>query len=127
MEAVLLELFRRLEAIEAEHGEVTDTEVRDAMTRAVFDGFLKPVPDHRLPDNFKMFTKTGNKLVRAALAWFLPAARKAAEQDELKTFHQRLAAFQNLEVCTEATTCYNDFFGWWNPEHFDEEGNRKKA
>jgi hypothetical protein len=127
METVLLELLHRLEAIEAEHEEIGDTEVRERMGAAVFNGFLKPTPNYQLAESFGMFTKKANKLVRLALAWFLPAARQAAQQDGLDTFHKRLEAFQNLNVRTEETNDYNDYFGWWNPSCYDEDGNFKGA
>jgi hypothetical protein len=123
MEAVLLELLHRLEAIEAEYEEIGDTVVRDAMGAAVFNGFFKPKPRYRLPASFGMYTKKGNKLVREALNWFIPAARQGAQQEGLDTFHKRLAAFQNLSVRTEETNDYNDYFGWYNPACYDEDGN----
>jgi len=127
MEAVLLELLHRLEAIEAEHEEIGDTDVREAMGAALFNGFFKPKPHYQLPASFGMVTKQGNKLVRAALDEFLPAAQQAAQQDGLDTFHKRLEAFQNLNVRTEETNDYNDYFGWYNPKCYDEDGNFKGA
>jgi hypothetical protein len=43
MQAILRRLLDRLDAIAEQHGEVGDTAVRDAMSDAVFDGFLRPV------------------------------------------------------------------------------------
>jgi hypothetical protein len=57
------------------------------------------------------------------LAWFLPAATAAAAAEGLDTFHKRLAAFQNLEVTVGPDhVCYNDFFGWADPQRYDESG-----
>jgi hypothetical protein len=119
MEPVLLERLHRLEAI----GELFDSAVRETMGDAVFDGFIKPQPGYVLPDKFAMFSQEGNRLVKEALAWFLPAAREAAERDGRDTFPKRLAAFQDLEVRTERQNDNNDFFGWFDPEQFDEAGN----
>jgi len=47
MEQALLELLRRLEAIEAEHDGLGDTNVRDHMWDHVFHGFLRPEPTAR--------------------------------------------------------------------------------
>jgi hypothetical protein len=123
MEDVLLELLHRLEIIGDAHEELFDSDVREAMDGTVFYGFIKPRPGYILPDNFAMFSDEGNSLVKHALAWFLPAARAAGVRSGLDTFHKRLAAFQNLEVRTPQKNCYNQFFGWSNPEEFDEAGN----
>jgi hypothetical protein len=123
VEDVLLELLRRLEAVGDEHGELFDSDVREAMDDAVFYGFIKPKPGYTLPDKFAMFTPEGDRKVREVLAWFLPVAREAAERARLDTLHKRLRAFQNLDIRTARKNDYNDFFGWFNPELFDEAGN----
>jgi hypothetical protein len=120
---VLLELLYRLEAVGDAHGELFDSDFREAMDAAVFYGFIKPKAGYALPETFALFTPEGDRKVREVLAWFLPAARQAAERTGLDTFHKRLWAFQNLEVRTARKNDYNDFFGWSNPELFDEAGN----
>ena len=58
------------------------------------------------------------------MGWFLAEAKVAAATEGLDTFHKRLAAFQNLAVTVgPQQMCYNDFFGWANPERYDEAGN----
>jgi hypothetical protein len=114
--------LRRLEAVGDEHKELFDTDVRWAMDAAVFRGFIRPQLGYALPDEFAMFSPEGNRQVREVFAWFLPAACLAADQAGLDTFHKRLGAFQNLEVRTTQQNDYNDFFGWANPELFDESG-----
>ena len=42
---ILCRLLDRLDAIAERHDEVGDTDVREAMSAAVLDGFLRPVPD----------------------------------------------------------------------------------
>ena len=124
MEKVLAELLKRLAAVEDAHEEVGDTEVRERLDDAVHHGFLIPSPGYRLPDDFAMYSPEGDRAVRAALAWFLPAAAAAAAAEGLDTFHKRLAAFQNLEVTVGPDrVCYNDFFGWAAPERYDVSGN----
>ena len=122
VDEVLLELLQRLEAVGDEHQELFDSEVRKAMDAAAHYGFIKPEPGYTLPVEFAMFSPDGDGQVREVLAWFLPAAHRAAELAALDTFHKRLGAFQNLEVCTARKNDYNDFFGWANPELFDEAG-----
>lgn len=124
MEQVLAELLKRLMAVEEAHDEVTDTDVRERLDDAVHHGFLIPTPGYRLPDEFAMYTPEGDRAVRDALAWFLPAATTAAATEGLDTFHKRLAAFQGSGVTVGPQwVCYNDFFGWANPERYDESGN----
>lgn len=122
MEAVLLELLHRLEAVENAHPELGDTSVRDAMRRTVFAGFIRPQPGYTLPESFAMFTPEGNRRVQEVLAWFLPAANAAAESAGLTTFHQRLAAFQNGRVRTARTHDTEDYFGWAPAGQYDESG-----
>ena len=74
MEAVLLELLHRLEAVGDGHPELSDSDVREAMSQAVFAGFIRPQPGYMLPDSFEMFTPEGDRRVRDVLEWFLPAA-----------------------------------------------------
>jgi hypothetical protein len=124
MEKVIAELLARLAAIAREHAEAGDTEVRERLDEAVHHGFLIPSPGYRLPDTFAMHSPEGDRAVREALEWFLATAGVAAAADGLDTFHKRLAAFQNPEVAIgPQRLCYNDFFGWADPERYDEAGN----
>jgi hypothetical protein len=122
MERLILELLERLEAIGEQHEELFDSEVRESMDKAVGAGFLRPETGYVLPDTFGMYSREGDQQVREALAWFLAAAAKSAVAEGLNTFQKRLAAFQNHEVQTAQKNDFNDFFGWANPDHFDEAG-----
>lgn len=44
MQAILRRLLDRLDAIAEQHEEVGDSDVREAMSAAVFHGFLRPAP-----------------------------------------------------------------------------------
>lgn len=121
MEEVLTELLRRLMVVEQPHGEVGDADVRERLDDTIHHGFLIPTPGYRLPDEFAMFSPEGDRAVREALAWFLPAATSAAAG--LGTFHGRRVAFQNLDVAVgPRRACSNDFFGWADPERYDGAG-----
>jgi hypothetical protein len=123
MEAVLLELLRRLEAIGEENEELFDGYTRDALSAAALDGFIRADPEYRVPESFEMLTPEADELVRDAIASFLSAARQAAQQDGLDTFQKRLAAFQNPNVRTQTAYISGDFFSWRTPEEFDESGS----
>jgi hypothetical protein len=114
VEKLLEALLEDLDAIMEEHEEIGDTEVSIQMTKAVHDGFISPKPGFVLPDEFGMYTPQGDRKVRAALQRFLKKATKVAQAEGLNTPEARLAAFQNLEVCSEdeqGGSCYNDYFG----------------
>ncbi len=112
MEKLLLKLLQDLEAIEEEHEEMGDTAVREAMTAALRDGFIKAKATFVLGDDFEMFTAKGNRRVKEALARFLKRAEAVAQQEGLIKPRARLDAFQNLEVQTAEGTCYADYFDY---------------
>jgi hypothetical protein len=123
MEQLLLELLVRLEAVGDRDESLFDTVVRERMGNAVFFGFIKPRPGFVLPDDYGMPDEE-NRTIKAALGAYIEGARALAPAAGLDTFHERLAAFQNLAVRTaEQKNDYDDFFGWSNPELFDEAGN----
>jgi hypothetical protein len=98
LEELLLELLTDLASVAEQHAEVNDSDVEEAMSKAVFDGFLKPVPGFSLPDSFGMYSAEGNGLVKAALVRYIEQAALLAANQAL-SFQQRLSAFQNRE-CT---------------------------
>ena len=122
MQAILRRLLDRLDAIAERHGEVGDTAVRDAMSDAVFDGFLRPVFAFALPDRYAMFSEEGDLLVKRALAEFLPAANYSAAEAELSTFHERLSAIQDVDVRSAGGSYFDDYLGWADPEDYDASG-----
>lgn len=124
MEQLLLELLTRLEAVGERDESVFDAVVREKMGDPVFYGFIKPEPGYVLPDDYGM-PEEENRRIKAALGSYIEGARSLAQNLGLETFHERLAAFQNLAVRTEQKNGYDDFFGWMNPDLFDEAGNAK--
>ena len=122
MEQLLLELLIRLEAVGERDESLFDTVVRERMGDPIFYGFIKPEPGYVLPDEYGMPDEE-NRLIKAALGAYIEGARSLAPALGLESFHERLAAFQNLAVRTEQKNDYDDFFGWMNPDSFDEAGN----
>lgn len=123
MEQLLLELSVRLEAVGDRDESLFDTVVRERMGQAVFFEFIKPRPGFVLPDDYGM-PEGENRAIKAALGAYIEGARALAPAAGLDTFHKRLVAFQNLAVRTaEQKNDYDDFFGWSNPELFDEAGD----
>ena len=122
MQAILRRLLDRLDAIAEQHGEVSDTAVREAISDAVFDGFLRPVSAFALPDRYAMFSEEGDLLVKRALAEFVPAANHSAAVAGLSTFHERLSALQDVDVRSAGGSYYDDYLGWADPEDYDASG-----
>jgi hypothetical protein len=126
MEDLLRELLTDLAVMAEQHEEVNDSDVEEATSKAIFDGFLKPVPGFSLPDSFGMYSAEGNALVKAALARYIERAAPLAAERALG-FHERLSAFQNRE-CTvgPAQLGFNDFFRYIPSQRYDAHGNLKE-
>ena len=122
MDRLLLTLMQRLEVIGNRDESLYDTVVREKMGQPIFFLFIKPTPGYVMPDDYGMSDKD-NLLIKSALQEYVDGALALAAALELNTFHQRLAAFQNGEICTDQTNYFDDFFGWCNPKSFDETGD----
>lgn len=122
MEAELRKLLERLEEIGEEHHELFDSDVRQVMGNALVDDLARQKPGYVLPATFGMYSDEADEKVRAAIQSFLDAAKPLAEQQELRTFHQRLAAIQNSAVRTDEGNDFDEFFGTSNPTFFNEAG-----
>ncbi len=122
MQMILRRLLDRLDAIGEQHGEVSDTAVRDCISAAVFDGFLRPGSAFALPDRYAMFSDEGDQLVKQALAEFLSAANHSAAEAGLSTFHERLSALQDVDVRSAGGSYFDDYLGWADPEDYDASG-----
>jgi hypothetical protein len=112
MEQLLRRLLEDLENIERDHGEVGDTEVREAMRGAIHHGFINPKPDFVLGHHFAMYSSEADAKVEAALWRFLEQAEEKAKAEGLDTPKARLDAFQNLQVRSPGGHFYDDFFGY---------------
>lgn len=121
MKEILLDLMKRLEAVGEQHEELYDTEVRNAMGRTIFRGFLRPEPEFELVDDF-LDAPDANKAIQDALVAYIQAAKERAPQLGYTTFHQRLAAFQDCGVFTESGATCDEFFGAYNPKLYGSAG-----
>jgi hypothetical protein len=93
------------------------------MSAAVSDGYLRPVPGFELPGRYAMFSEQGDDVVGKALAEFLPLANRRASELGLKSFHERLSAFQDGAVQSARGSYYDDYFGWADPNDYDALGD----
>ncbi len=123
MNELLRQLLNRLEAIGVTNEEIYDTECRDRMGDAVFDGFIRPVANFNIPLDFGLHSTSANDAVRIALADYIEKAKKLAPTVGVTTFHERLDAFQNGTIKSDVEGTYFDvFFGYSKPDAFDDAG-----
>src|SRR5437763_1378541 len=99
MNELLLRLLYELEAIGKVHEEITDTESREAMRRAVFHSFLKPDPSFVIPTDLGLYDDADNEVVKEAIKRYVQDANTIANELGM-SFHARLKAFQNPSVVT---------------------------
>ena len=112
MKKALKQLINALDKIFEVHEEVGDTAVREFMYDAVHKSFIMPKPDYTLPSEFGMFSKDGNKKVRAAIQKFLAHPELIAAVKSLKTPKARLDAFQDTSVESSEGNSYDEYFGY---------------
>jgi hypothetical protein len=123
MDELLKSLLNRLEVVGKEHTELYDTECRERMGDAVFDGFIRPREGFVVPSEYGLYSPDANARVRTAIYDYITAANSAAAALGLKSFHQRLSAFQNENVRSDIEgVYYDDVFGYCRPESFNELG-----
>lgn len=124
MEELLRQLLNRLDVIGEEHEEIYDTDCRERMSEALWYGYLRNQSDYVLPDTYDLFTPEGNLAVKQALGKYIQDANAKAAELGIHDFHARMAAFQNDDVVSDVEgNYYDDFFGEWEPESFDDAGN----
>jgi hypothetical protein len=124
MEALLLELLRRLELLGDAHEELYDSEAREQIGAIVMDGFVRRKVGFTIPDRLGMLSEAADLELRQALISYIDDANKLAEQMGISSFHERLAAFQNRAVRTNPAidVGYEELFGHSPPEWYDEFG-----
>src|SRR5262245_4349987 len=98
MEDLLKTLLNRLEGVGKTNEELYDTECRERLSGAVFDGFIKPVEGFDVPNGFGLYSPDANMKVRGAIGAYIADAKTRAAKMGLRSFHDRLAAFQNQNV-----------------------------
>ena len=104
----LKRLLTALDAIAAKDDDITDTEVRERLYKAVYNGFIVQTPGYTLPSYYSLYkVKECNEMVREALTEFVSAACKSGAA----TAEQRFAEFQDDDVLSDSGHDYNWYFG----------------
>jgi hypothetical protein len=122
MKEILSNLLEELEKIGESNEEIYDSECREKMDDAIWYGFLVPDIKYQLSDDFGLYNESANSLVKHALQKYIFEASNIAASNNM-SFLERLAAFQDNDVFTLGSkNDYNDFFGYSNPEEFNNSG-----
>lgn len=123
MNELLRHLLESLETIANQHPELFDSDVREAMSDAVVDGFVRGRGIEAVPDSFAMFSVEADAWVRKVIEEYVVSANRIASEVGLKSFPDRLAAVQNPKVRTSFGSDYEDFLGHSPADCFDSVGN----
>ena len=125
MNDLLKNLLDGLSAIGKSHEEIYDTECRERMGLAVFDGFVRRVPNFVLSDDFGLYETEANQSVKQLLSKYIFAANNLTDINNVQSFVERLSSFQNDTIQSDSGEYYDDFFGFSNPSSFDSFGELK--
>lgn len=104
-------LLEELERVEADHEELTDTDVREAIHLVLNEYFVWGRDSYPFPRSFRMFSEVGDELVRVALRHFLKAALESDELPHLPVGQARLDVLQAATAETHAGRRYDEFLG----------------
>lgn len=109
-------LLNTLEEIAQEHDELYDTDCREQMSEAIFNGFIFEKESYVMPNSFGLSKEEGNSAVKKALTTYietmLPLAKEATPEE-------RLEMFQDDDVYSQSGEAPDDFFGWFDVEDLD--------
>jgi len=122
MDELMKALLVRLTELDEQGGDLTATDIREAMFDFVWAAFLVPGDDPPERSDLYIDDEKIEADVWSALETYVKKASAQAKLDGLTTFQQRLAAFQSEVETEDGMTC-DEFFGWIDPEEFDADGN----
>ena len=111
MKAALRQLLDDLDEAAEAHEEVGDSDVRDAMSKAVRHLLLVPKADYILPERFCMYTDEGDRLIKRARTRFFAHPETLALASSMATPMERLTAFQDESLRSTKGSYYDDYFG----------------
>jgi hypothetical protein len=107
IKAALKQLLNCLDAIAEKDDGITDTEVREILVGAIYNGYFVQTPGYVLPKDYSLLNVTKcNRLVRDALADFIAAAAASGPADP----HERFAQFQDKSVVSDGGHDFNWYF-----------------
>ncbi len=122
MDQLLIDLLNKLTKIDEDYGDLTATDIREAMFDYVWSGFL--MSDGSEPERGELYIDDEDveSAVWGALQTYVTKAAAIAKAQGMN-FKERLAAFQGADVETEDGMTCDEFFGWIDPDEYDDDGN----
>jgi len=107
LQSSLVALSRAMNLVFDDHGEITDTEIREQMFDVIFQGFIHQTPSYVVPETFDADSPEGDAAIRAVLTAFLKVAIPLAAREGVDTPETRLDAFNS-----DSSLELDEFFGW---------------
>lgn len=122
MDQLLIDLLNKLTKIDEDYGDLTATDVREAMFDYVWSGFLMPNATEPEAGELYIDDEEIEAAVWEALKTYVTQASAEAKAAGL-SFKERLAAFQSPDIETDDGMTCDEFFGWIDPDEYDDDGN----
>ena len=107
LQSSLVALSLAMNLVFDDHGEITDTEIREQMFDVIFQGFIHQTPGYVVPETFDADSPEGDAAIRAVLTAFLKVAVPLATREGVDTPEKRLVAFYS-----DSSLELDEFFGW---------------
>jgi hypothetical protein len=108
---VTLEFYNALESIGEKHEELYDTDVREALHRALSYYFVWGNDTSVMPVNYSMFSGEADELVSKAVRDFCVHANALAAAEKVAIGQDREDILQNPALATNGERSYDDFIG----------------
>jgi hypothetical protein len=110
----LKQFLNDIDKIFSKHEELGDTDVREQLTLAVHRSFVLQQSEYTVPSTFGMFSDEGNQKVQTAVQRFLAHPEVTAASKLLRSWEDRLAAFQDYDVKSTEGNTFFEYFGSTN-------------
>lgn len=111
IDQAIVAMLSGLEGVEAEHDELTDTDVRESIHLVLNYFFVSGKNDRPLPVAYGMFSPEGDAAVSAVVREFLAATRSIRNIDQYPVGQARLDLLQNPKLATPQGRIYDEFIG----------------
>jgi hypothetical protein len=107
----VVRFLEELELIGCEHGEVTDTDVRDAVYLVLNYHVVWGHPMTQVPQTFGMQSRIGDRLVADTVCRFVSRALNSGELRAVPVGQSRLDILQSNGARTANGAAYDEFIG----------------
>lgn len=115
--AHVVDLIERFEVLADVHEELTDTDVREAISFALSEYFVWGRALDTFPSTFRMFSAEGDRLVGVAVRDFVTNVRLARDFDRYERGHERLQLLQHPRAASRSGMRYDELWGHCEAPH----------